>query len=204
MKKVKRRSNERKVEVPLYSRQNSTLSTRDDNYVRQQNGDYLTPIFSVSPKPSSTDTDAQNIFFPVEFPASNFERNPRYEKSTLFIRSVSADLRNQIIDHARTSRREIPRNMFDIGEQIGKGNFGKVFKSTITGLYHPSSRTVAAIKGIKSGQINEIEICFVADPNERGTFSDVVEILKEQLSQEEISFHDEMIENYKKNCVKHI
>ena len=158
MKKVKRRSNERKVEVPLYTQQISTLTTRDDNYERQPNGDYLTPIFPESPKPSSTDTHAQNIFFPLEFPASNFEMNPRYEKSTPFIRSVSADLRNQIIEHARTCRREIPRNMFDIGEQIGKGNFGKVFKGAITGLYHPSSQTVAAIKGIKSGQINEVEL----------------------------------------------
>ena len=44
-------------------------------------------------------------------------------------------------------------------------------------------------------------LCFVADPNERGSFSDVVEILKEQLSQEESSFYDEMIESYKtKRC----
>ena len=44
------------------------------------------------------------------------------------IRSISEDLRNQIVNHARTSRREIQRSMFVVGDQIGKGNFGKAFE----------------------------------------------------------------------------
>ena len=120
---------------------------RPDGSSQHQNDNYLTPVFSDSVQPSSTEPMMENVFFPVEI-------NQRER----LIRSISEDLRNQIVNHARTSRREIQRSMFVVGDQIGKGNFGKVFKGHVTGLYHASSQTVVAIKSIKSGQINEIEL----------------------------------------------
>ena len=39
--------------------------------------------------------------------------------------------------------------------------------------------------------------CFIANPNKRGTFSDVVQILRSDLTEEEALFHDQMTEHYK-------
>ena len=68
--------------------------------------------------------------------------------------NVSEDLRAQIVEFANTSKREIRRNMFEVGEQIGKGNFGKVYKGNVIGMYHDTSKTAVAIKSI-SGQVTE-------------------------------------------------
>ena len=131
----------------MYSLPNSTTSTQA--YISQppQHDNYLTPIFSEPCQATSPERGTQNVVFPAEV-------DPRER----LMRSVSADLRNQIVTHARTSKREIERSIFSMGDQIGKGNFGKVFKGQITGLYHPSSETVVAIKGIKSKEINEVEL----------------------------------------------
>ena len=54
-------------------------------------------------------------------------------------------------------KREINKNMFEIGEEIGRGNFGKVFKGDLNGLYHPTSKTSVAVKSI-TGLTREPEI----------------------------------------------
>ena len=70
---------------------------------------------------------------------------------------ISIDLRIQIAEFAKSSRREIERSMFELGEEIGKGNFGKVFKGRVFGLYSSNSKTCVAIKTI-SGIVNETEL----------------------------------------------
>ena len=70
---------------------------------------------------------------------------------------VSIDLRIQIAEFAKSSRREVERSMFELGEQIGRGNFGKVFKGRVFGLYSSNSKTSVAIKTI-SGIVNEIDL----------------------------------------------
>ena len=44
------------------------------------------------------------------------------------------------------SKREIERSKFEIGKEIGSGNFGKVFIGELYGLYGPKSKTTVAIK----------------------------------------------------------
>ena len=44
------------------------------------------------------------------------------------------------------------------------------------------------------------KLCFNEDPNERGTFSEVVSAIENHLSQGELSFYKEMEEKYKSEC----
>ena len=44
------------------------------------------------------------------------------------------------------TKREIDRCLFDVGEEIGSGNFGKVFVGKLHELYGPASNTAVAIK----------------------------------------------------------
>ena len=48
--------------------------------------------------------------------------------------------------------------MFEIGSEIGKGNFGEVYKGTIVGL-----NMIVAIKSITANQTNEPEFAGVLD-----------------------------------------
>ena len=53
--------------------------------------------------------------------------------------------------------REISKNRFEVGEEIGKGNFGKVSKGKLYGLVNSTSQTPIAIKVISScSKENEI------------------------------------------------
>ena len=70
---------------------------------------------------------------------------------------ISTEARTQLCRLTYTSKREIERNRFDVGDEIGSGNFGKVYMGQLTGLYHTNSKTTVAIKSI-SGKVNETEL----------------------------------------------
>ena len=46
------------------------------------------------------------------------------------------------------TKREIARNKFELGKEIGSGNFGKVFEGDLHGLYGSGSKTRVAIKSM--------------------------------------------------------
>ena len=58
------------------------------------------------------------------------------------------DLKSQVDNIPYNTKREIERNRFKIGVKIGTGNFGKVYKGILTGLYESKSQTIVAIKSI--------------------------------------------------------
>ena len=72
--------------------------------------------------------------------------------------NLHANLKDQVKSLPYNPKREINRNSFEIGEEIGSGNFGMVFKGHIIGLHHPSSRTRVAIKSLLgTARDNEID-----------------------------------------------
>ena len=70
------------------------------------------------------------------------------------------------------------------------------WKVDIHFLVHPKLKTL--LHGIQKSYINtDIEkLCFIQDPNERGTFSQVVETIERHLSEDELSLYQEMEEKY--------
>lgn len=68
------------------------------------------------------------------------------------------DIKSQAAFLPYNSKREIQRSEFDIGNQIGSGNFGSVCKGEIKGLCGPNTKTVVAIKTIAgAGDASEID-----------------------------------------------
>ena len=67
------------------------------------------------------------------------------------------DLKEQLHHLAYNAEREIDRNQFEIGDEVGKGNFGKVCRGTLTGKYGPESKMPVAIKSI-NGLARESEM----------------------------------------------
>ena len=63
--------------------------------------------------------------------------------------------------------REMSRNQFSVGERIGKGNFGTVYKGEANGLFYPDSKTDVAIKTIHD----------TSDPHEIKNFTAEIKIL---------------------------
>ena len=62
----------------------------------------------------------------------------------------SNDIDDQIINLPYNTSREISKNRFEVGDEIGKGHFGKVSKGKLFGLLNSTSETPVAIKGISS------------------------------------------------------
>ena len=60
--------------------------------------------------------------------------------------NLNSDLKNQIDNIPYNTKREISRNAFQIDAEIGAGNFGKVHKGVLDGLYGCDSKTTIAIK----------------------------------------------------------
>ena len=67
------------------------------------------------------------------------------------------DLKCQVENMAYNTKREISRSDFKIDVEIGSGNFGKVCKGEVIGLYDSNSTTTVAIKSIH-GLGNEIDL----------------------------------------------
>ena len=44
------------------------------------------------------------------------------------------------------------------------------------------------------------KLCFNGNPNERGMFSDVVKVIATELRAEELTFYNQIKQNYKHNC----
>jgi len=59
---------------------------------------------------------------------------------------LNADPKYQVQPY--NTKREIKRSTFELKDEIGSGNFGKVNKGLLTGLYTDSSETTVAIKSI--------------------------------------------------------
>ena len=70
---------------------------------------------------------------------------------------VHASLKIQLQKILETSKRDVDRGRFTVGKQIGSGNFGKVYKGTIDGLFDENSKSTVAIKTI-SNKMNETEL----------------------------------------------
>ena len=71
--------------------------------------------------------------------------------------NISPAVKAQLDILTSTSKREIKRSIFEVGDQIGSGNFGKVYKGQLIGLYQTGSKTTVAIKSI-SGQVSETDL----------------------------------------------
>ena len=71
--------------------------------------------------------------------------------------SVCCALKIQLQTAIETSKRDVDRGMFQVGEQIGSGNFGQVYKGILTGLVNENSKTTVAIKTIND-EVNETEL----------------------------------------------
>ena len=91
--------------------------------------------------------------------SSSFEsrfsfRGKTYIKDLLYGRmeklNDKKDIKSQAAFLPYNTKREIPKTMFDIFEEVGSGNFGSVAKGEITGLYYPNSKTVAAVKTVNA------------------------------------------------------
>ena len=62
------------------------------------------------------------------------------------------------MDHLQPNKRNMfNKNEVEIKEEIGKGNFGKVYKGEVIGLLRPDSKTTVAIKSV-SGMASKREI----------------------------------------------
>ena len=84
----------------------------------------------------------------------NFESNPLRTRADS---SVCCALKIQLQTAIETSKRDVDRGMFQVGEQIGSGNFGQVYKGILTGLVNENSKTTVAIKTIND-EVNETEL----------------------------------------------
>ena len=71
---------------------------------------------------------------------------------------VSPELRTKIRNLRLNSKKEINRDDFEISSEIGKGNFGKVYKGYIKRRNGDESKATVAIKSIKGGHANELEL----------------------------------------------
>ena len=86
---------------------------------------------------------------------------------------ADVDLKEQLHHLPYNSSREIGRNQFEIGEEIGKGNFGTVCKGKINGLFESDSQTTVAIKSVHGSTresamgdfLGEIKIMSHTDPH---------------------------------------
>ena len=67
-------------------------------------------------------------------------------------------LQDQIYVIQYNPNRELNRADFTVGEVLGTGNFGMVFKGEAMGLFYPGSRTKVAIKTVHdSGDQSEVD-----------------------------------------------
>ena len=71
---------------------------------------------------------------------------------------VSPELSTRIANLRLNSKIEIDRDDVEISSEIGKGNFGKVYKGYIKRRNGDDSKATVAIKSIKGGHANELEL----------------------------------------------
>ena len=67
--------------------------------------------------------------------------------------NFDCDIKKQRRNLAYNFKRDIQRNSFELGEEIGRGNFGKVEKGLLRELYDKDSKTKVAIKSV-NGIVN--------------------------------------------------
>ena len=90
---------------------------------------------------------------------------------------LNQDLKNQVHKLPYNKNREITRSRFKIEDEIGAGNFGRVFKGTVFGLLDSTSTTPVAIKSIK----------------ETGNSSDIIDLLAEIKLMSQINPHPNLV-----------
>lgn len=74
----------------------------------------------------------------------------------------NGDIKSQVRNLSYDTKREISKNSFNVGDEIGSGNFGKVYKGDLFGLTRRYSKTTVAIKYINGG-VNEKEMDTLLD-----------------------------------------
>ena len=81
----------------------------------------------------------------------------------------------------------------------GPQDFNDVISQLEKGCRLPCPYEVKDVSTWKVQRVYEdvTELCFVQDPNERGTFSHVVSVIENHLSEEELSFYAGMQEKHK-------
>ena len=70
----------------------------------------------------------------------------------------SAELTEKVLNLHSTSKREVKQDKFTVGDQIGSGNFGKVYKGLLHGIYDDNASTTVAIKSIDADKLEETQI----------------------------------------------
>ena len=70
----------------------------------------------------------------------------------------SAELTEKVLDLHSTSKREVNRDRFRVGDEIGSGNFGKVYEGLFEGLFDDHSLQNVAIKSINRNELNETDL----------------------------------------------
>ena len=71
---------------------------------------------------------------------------------------MSPELSTRICNLRQNSKKQINRDDFEISSEIGKGNFGKVYKGFIKGRNGDDPKTTVAIKSTKGRHANESEL----------------------------------------------
>ena len=93
-------------------------------------------------------TETDNLFS-----HSSFKENG--DRGTL---KFSKEFTEKVRNLYSTSKREVSKEKFTVGDKIGSGNFGNVYKGLLHGLYDDDSVTTVAIKSITENKLDESEL----------------------------------------------
>ena len=86
------------------------------------------------------------------------KQNATQQNDSADLSGISPQQKKRVKDVYNYSTKEIKRERFNVSDQIGSGNFGKVFKGELLGLYGNDSKTTVAMKSINGQKVNEDEL----------------------------------------------
>ena len=86
------------------------------------------------------------------------KENTTQQHDSADLSGITPQQKKRVKDVYNYSKKEITRDRFEVSDQIGSGNFGKVFKGELLGLYGNDSKTTVAMKSINGQKVNENEL----------------------------------------------